>query len=185
MIGKMKTSANDLVELINSLLDLRKVEEGKMEYQFVKTDVVPLITGIVEQLKVTAFEKKLELSFAPALSQAFTNADAQKLKQVFQNLIDNAIKYTPTGFVKVSLEQKENGYEFCVTDSGLGMPASLLPQLFEEFIRDVRVKQQIRGTGLGLYIARKIIEAHGGRIWAKSQGEGKGSQFCVWVPGVK
>ena len=113
----------------------------------------------------------------------------------------HSIKYTPTastgspqgGFVKVevraegSQEQGTGNKEFrvarvSVSDSGLGVPADLIPHLFEEFIRDERVKKEIRGTGLGLYIARKIAEAHGGKMRAESAGEGKGSTFSVTVP---
>ena len=95
---------------------------------------------------------------------------------------DNAIKYTPTGFVKVELKTDAGKAFITVSDSGLGIPASLLPFLFEEFIRDERVKKEIRGTGLGLYIARKITEAHGGTLSAKSPGEEKGSTFKATIP---
>ena len=83
------------------------------------------------------------------------NIDKEKFKQVIQNLVDNAIKYTPTGFVKVTLKKEGAMALIMVSDSGLGIPATLIPYLFEEFIRDERVKKEIRGTGLGLYIARQ------------------------------
>ncbi|MEK7077118.1 MAG: ATP-binding protein, partial [Patescibacteria group bacterium] len=106
--------------------------------------------------------------------------------QVVQNLVDNAIKYTPTGFVKVELKEdpstgsgQAGWLSLSVADSGLGINPELLPHLFEEFIREERIKKQVRGTGLGLFIARKIVEAHGGTISVESKGEGKGSTFYV------
>ena len=81
--------------------------------------------------------------------------------------------------MKVVVEKKDGNALVSVRDSGFGISRDLLPHLFEEFVRDEKVKQKILGTGLGLYIARKIVEAHGGKIWAESEGEGKGSRFYV------
>ena len=178
-LGKMKSSADELIDLINTLLDLRKVEEGKMEYKFEPVKFKDLVQNVVDGLKVQADGKKLELSFV-SNSDASVSADPQKLKQVIQNLVENSIKYTLHGFVKVETKE-EGGYViFSVTDSGLGIGQSLLPHLFDqEFVRDERVKHEIRGTGLGLYIAKRIVTDHGGTIWAESEGEGKGSHFFV------
>lgn len=186
-IGKMRFSADELIGTVNNLLDLRKVEEGKMEYQFARVDLVKMTQAVVEELRLLATSKKLELTFTSALPEAFVSADETKLRQVIQNLVDNAIKYTPTpstgggqaGFVKVELKVQGNDIIVSIVDSGLGLPKELIPQLFEEFIRDERVKKEIRGTGLGLFIARKIVEAHSGKLWAESDGAGKGSRFYV------
>jgi signal transduction histidine kinase len=123
--------------------------------------------------------------FTNADHDIFVNADAQKLKQVVQNLVDNAIKYTPSGFVRVTLSEEAGRANIAVSDSGLGISAALIPYLFEEFIRDERVKKDIRGTGLGLYIARKITEAHQGTISVESPGEGEGSTFRVTLPALQ
>ena len=173
---KMKNSTDDLVTLVESLLNLRRVEEG---YKFEPTKLNDLITGVVGDLKQAAAEKKIELSFTPEADLS-TNADPQKLKEAIKNIIDNALKYTPAGSVKVGLKE-ENGYAvISVIDSGLGIPQNLLPRLFgEEFVRDERFKHEIRGTGLGLYLTGKIIAAHAGKVWAESAGEGKGSSFYI------
>lgn len=181
-LHKIHHSADDLVNLINTLLDLRKVEEGKMDYQFAKADFSELVTGIFEQLQPLAAEKKISFTRVGETRPLFVNADAQKLKQVVLNLSDNAIKYTPEGHVTLSTDVAGNTLRFSVTDSGLGVAPDLLPHLFEEFTRDERVKTKIRGTGLGLYIASKIIEAHGGTISASSPGEGHGSTFTMTLP---
>jgi len=178
-LGKIRFSADELISLINNLLDLRKVEEGKMEYKFARVDLLKMTQGVIEELRPLAANKGLELSFTTGLTEAFVNADEIKFRQVIQNLVDNAIKYTPSGFVKVELKAENGEVIVSVADSGLGLPAELIPQLFEEFIRDERVKKEIRGTGLGLFIARKIVEAHSGKLSAESDGEGKGSTFYV------
>ena len=176
---RVKQSADELINLVNTLLDLRKVEEGKMDYQFKKTDMVKLTKDIVEGLRPLALEKKLDFSFSSVPNELFVSADEEKLKQVIQNITDNAIKYTPTGFVKVEVRDTGSEAIISVLDSGLGISPILLPHIFEEFVRDEKVKKEIKGTGLGLYIARKIVEAHGGKIWAESEGDGKGSKFFV------
>jgi signal transduction histidine kinase len=191
-LKKVQNSADDLIGLINTLLDVRKVEEGKMEYKFERVDVNDMTAKVIDLLQPLAQAKKLALSFAPAPRPVWVNADPEKLKQVVQNIIDNAIKYTPTGFVKVSLDEtapvdtaaKRGTLVISATDSGLGIAAELIPHLFEEFVRDERVKKEIRGTGLGLYIAQKIAEAHGGKITAESPGEGKGSAFHITLPEI-
>lgn len=183
-LGKVQGSADELIGLINTLLDVRKVEEGKMEYTFEKVDLTQLITSTVESVMPLATAKSLALTTELDPTTIFVNIDKEKFKQVVQNLVDNAIKYTPSGFVKVSLKREGTNALIEVSDSGLGIPATLIPYLFEEFIRDERVKKEIRGTGLGLYIARKITEAHGGKLSAESPGEGKGSTFKVQVPVV-
>ena len=188
VMQKVKRSSDTLINLVNSLLDLRKVEEGKMEYQFSRVGLRDMVNGVVENLRPLAVEKKLELTFTGPKAEVFVNADGPKLQQVIQNLVDNAIKYTPNGFVKVELKEEPapstnsgqaGSVLFSVIDSGLGISKKLLPHLFEEFVRDERVKQEIRGTGLGLYIAKKIVEAHQGELWAESEGEGRGSKFFV------
>lgn len=178
-LKKIRFSSDDLINLINTLLDLRHVEEGKMDYNFQAVKIKDVATEAFEIIKFPAQQKGIQFTL-DCSTEASVNADPQKLKQVLQNLIDNAVKYTPEGFVKVELKEEDNSIIFSVTDSGLGIPADLLPHLFdEEFVRDERVKKEILGTGLGLYIAKKIINDHRGEIGVKSDGPGKGSCFFV------
>lgn len=185
---KARHSADELIELTDLLLDLRQAEAGKMEYRFAKTDLGELARGVVNLMKPIAERHGLELSFAAPVSAIWVNADAHRLKQVIQNLVDNAVKYTLSGFVRVAVAEEPSSGRAAgaatvsVADSGIGISAAALPYIFDEFIRDERSKKEIRETGLGLYIAKKIVEAHGGKIRAESAGEGKGSVFHVSVP---
>ncbi len=185
VLGKVKGATNGLIDLINTLLDFRKAEEGKIEYSLTKTDIVPLISEAIAILQPAADAKKISLTFSSPGGSVFLEADGQKLKQVFQNLLDNAVKYTAKGSVKAELVKSVDSIIFSVTDSGIGISKELIPLLFGEFVRDDRVKTKILGTGLGLYICRKIVEAHGGKIWAESEGEGKGSKFSVAFPSAR
>lgn len=178
----MQHSADGLVDLITSLLDLRKIEEGKMDYTFDRQDLAAIVRDVYDELRVLASEKGLSLTLEGADEPCYVLADRTKLKQVAQNLVDNSIKYTPSGSTAISLTRTDRLATVTVQDTGLGMSPALLPRLFDEFTRDQRVQRTIRGTGLGLYIAKRIIEAHGGTIAATSEGEGRGSTFSFSIP---
>lgn len=176
---KIKNSADRMISLVDDFLDLRKIEEGRMEYNFEDVDVARLVKEVSDEMKTLAAEKKLKLVFESGVKKINIRADKQKLRQVIQNLIDNAIKYTPKGFVKINMLLANDYILITVSDSGIGVSKELSPHLFEEFRRDPKAGKRIQGTGLGLYIAKQIVEAHNGEIWAESEGEGKGSKFCV------
>jgi len=176
-------SSDRMIALVENLLDLRKIEEGKMKYDFEKVDITQLVSETVEELKPLTEEKKLDLTFESSLKEMKVKADPQKLRQVIQNLIENSIKYTEKGWVKAEVK-KEGEKEILITvsDSGRGISQELLPRLFERFSRDSAMDKKIQGTGLGLYIAKQIIDAHQGKIWAESAGPGTGSSFFVKLP---
>lgn len=180
--GKMKEVADRLIKLVNELLDLRKLEEGKMTFDMADVDMVLVAKSYVDELQTLAKQKKLKLTFESSVKEAHVNADLQKIQQVVQNLIDNSIKYTPEGWIKVSVEEKDGQILVSVSDSGLGMSKELLDNLFEAFMRDKNSRKIIQGTGLGLYIAKQIVDGHGGKIWAESEGEGKGSVMRFTLP---
>jgi signal transduction histidine kinase len=177
---KITESADRLVQLVTDFLNVRKIEEGKMEFKFERLDAVKLAGDICEELRPLAGSKKLEFSFE-SHGGAWINADAQRIRQVFQNLIENAIKYTDSGFVKVKAESYGGELIFSVYDSGHGLSKELIPHLFEEFRRDSGTKM-IEGTGLGLFIAHEIATVHKGEISAESDGLGKGSKFILKIP---
>lgn len=179
---KIKDSADRMIALVNNILNLRKIEEGKMEYHFEELEVIALISEIVDELRPLAVGKQLDLSLENNLPKAMVRGDREKLRQSFQNLIENAIKYTENGGVKVKTAKQQDSIVIKVSDSGRGMDKELLPRLFEQFNRDSTAAKKIEGTGLGLYIAKQFVLAHRGEIGAESSGEGQGSTFVVKLP---
>jgi signal transduction histidine kinase len=179
---KIKESVDNLLVLIEEFMDYRRIEEGKVEFNFEKLDIIVLIREILEKLRLLANAKNLSLDFESKFDSLVINVDKLRFSQVIQNLIDNAIKYTKEGWVKVKVDQKDNEVLISVSDSGIGMSKELQEKLFGQFVRDPSIKKEIRGTGLGLYIAKHIVEAHKGKIWAESEGIGKGSTFYIKLP---
>jgi signal transduction histidine kinase len=158
-----------------------------MEYKFEEVDLREFLQSVVDEQEVVVQKKEnLSLTFYVQGSGPFgASVDRGKLKQVATNLIDNAIKYTPSGSIDLYLERdNEDGvFRFWTKDTGVGIPPDVLPKLFEQFTRASNAdKVNVMGTGLGLYIAREIVKAHKGKIWAESEGEGKGSKFTVEIP---
>ena len=179
---KIKDSIENLLALVEEFMDYRRIEEGRIEYNFENVEMVSFIKEIFDKFELPAKEKGLEYKFESKAEKVYAKIDKTRFAQVIQNLIDNAIKYTKQGFVKLDVWQEDKNLLICVSDSGLGMSKELQDKLFGEFVRDPSIKKEIRGTGLGLYIAKNIIEAHNGEIWAESEGEGKGSKFYVKLP---
>src|SRR3989344_2373546 len=181
---KIKNSSDQMIALVNNLLDLRKIEEGRMEYAPEEVEISKFVSDVVEGLRPLAEAKKLTLSFASSAEGLRAKIDKQKFYQVIQNFVDNSIKYTESGFVKVEVAPRDDkkSVRVSISDSGRGMSRELIASLFMQFNRDPSVKKIIQGTGLGLYIAKQIVIAHGGEVWAESVGEGKGSTFSVSVP---
>ena len=179
---KIKESVDNLLVLIEEFMDYRRIEEGKIEFNFEKLDIISLIREIVEKMKLLAMEKNLSLDFESKFDSLVMNVDKLRFSQVIQNLIDNAIKYTKEGWIKVKVDKEDNEVLISVSDSGIGMSKELQQKLFGQFVRDPLIKKEIRGTGLGLYIAKHIVETHKGKIWAESEGVGKGSTFYIKLP---
>lgn len=179
---KIKESIDNLLVLVEEFMDYRRIEEGKLEYNFENVEIVNFIKEIFDKFTFSAKEKGLEYIFESKITKAEAKIDKTRFGQVIQNLIDNALKYTKQGFVKLNIWQEDNRLIICVSDSGIGMSKELQSKLFGKFVRDPSIKKEIKGTGLGLYIAKNIVEDHQGKIWAESEGEGKGSKFYVAIP---
>ncbi|MFH1170719.1 MAG: GAF domain-containing sensor histidine kinase [Candidatus Vogelbacteria bacterium] len=174
-------SSQKLVKVIEDFLNITRIELGTMKYEQSEFDFKELVENVSRELKVTVEKKGLQFSFEiePTGNYKLVG-DSGKLAQVVGNLIDNAIKYTPKGWIKVSLNQVDGKIRLTVTDSGVGMPAEVIPKLFQKFTRaDDAGQVNITGTGLGLYVAKQIVDGHHGKIWAESDGVGQGSRFVV------
>jgi signal transduction histidine kinase len=182
-IGKIKANADRATALVDDFLDIRKIEEGHMDYTFEVKDIVSFVKATTEEYAPLAkAQKNIEVSFSSVPAKVNVKMDATRLRQVIQNLLSNSLKYSEKGWIKVSITEEQNSLLVTVKDSGLGMDKALLPILFEQFHRDASVAKKIQGTGLGLYISKQIVVAHGGEIWAESEGKGMGSTFTVRLP---
>lgn len=175
-----------LIDLVGDFLNLGRIETGKLECHFKKVDLRKLIGSLVDDFKTTQ-TKGLKIDFEVSGSDNFiVTADGNKIRQVISNLIDNAIKYTPKGFVRIHLYRKneEKIIVLEIRDSGIGMSKDTLARIFEKFTRARAGISQFytEGVGMGLYIAKEIMRAHGGKIWSESDGEGKGSAFYISLP---
>ncbi len=187
-IEKIYKSTQDLVIVVSDYLDVSRIEQGRMQYDFSSFDLKELVQTVVNELRPNVQKANLALDFdATQGADYMINADKGKIKQVIGNLIDNSIKYTPTGSIHVWLTAKvpENKLLISISDTGVGIHPQVLPKLFNKFTRAPDASEtNIMGTGLGLYVAKKMIEAHRGRIWAESAGQGKGSTFFIELDSI-
>lgn len=183
MLEKTTRTNNSLISLIDDMLNVSRIERGKMEFLFEETQVLALAELTVEQLIPMSKEKNLALNFErPKQPLPKIMADKEKLRQVMNNLIDNALKYTKQGSVNVKLYEAGEEIYFEVQDTGKGFSKEEGQEIFEKFKRGKESVRQSAGLGLGLYVAKVIIEQHKGKIWAESKGEGKGSCFVFSIP---
>lgn len=183
-ISKNSEAVEVMIELVNDLLSVSKMESGRFGYDFIKTDIIDLAAKIVDSLQFKAKSKGVSLVFEkPAGALPEITIDPQKIKMALGNLVDNAVKYTLAGGrVSVAIEDKEPYLEISVKDAGIGIPKHQLNRLFTKFFRgENAVHLQTEGTGLGLFIVKNIIERHGGEIKVESE-EGKGSLFRFTLP---
>jgi signal transduction histidine kinase len=189
IIQKAEVTNNSQIALIDDMLNASRIERGTMEFLFEETDIEPLAQLTVDQLVPQAMIKKLALVYhKPKQPLPKVMADKEKLRQVMNNFIDNAIKYTKEGGVSVDLFKKGEDLLFQVTDTGKGITPGEEGSIFEKYSRGKGSINQAQGLGLGLYVAKIIIAQHKGKIWAESAGDGKGSRFIFSIPlhsGVK
>lgn len=177
-IGNIDISVKRLKTLVEDLLDVSRLEQNRLPFDFQSTDVAAVVNALVQELSVTAKQKNLELSNnIEKLSNV--NVDPERVKQILVNLIGNAIKYTPSGKVELQAKEDEKWVYITVADSGIGISAENLKQLFTKFYR-IRSDQtaSITGTGLGLWIAHEIAAKMGGELNVESI-EGVGSHFTL------
>jgi len=170
-------NVNKLMNIVNTLLDIARIESGRMEIKIVPAEIVTLIHGVSELLMPQIQAKKITLSlYAP--KTLFVYMDKSLIERVFINLINNAIKYTPTaGSIVINLKQTEQRALISIKDSGCGIKQADLGKIFDEFYRaDNPENAKLRGTGLGLSLVRRIIDTHKEKLWVESE-IGKGTTF--------
>lgn len=183
VIHNMDVSNGHLVKLVDSFLDITRLEQGRTKYDFALNDLNKITDGVVNELIDRAAQKDLHIIWRPQDDLPKVMLDEEKIRHVIFNFIDNAIKYTEAGAITVRLAQEKDGVELRVKDRGIGFEKIDENNFFQKFYRGNNVQgMNVNGTGLGLYVCRKFIEAHHGRVWAHSEGMKKGSEFGFWVP---
>jgi signal transduction histidine kinase len=185
-INHILSSGRHLLSLINDILDLAKVESGKMELELSPVRIAELIESSLVMIKEKALKHHLQLQedLAPELADLTIPADERKLKQIMFNLLSNAAKFTPDGGeIKVVAMREAGDLVVSVSDTGIGIAPEDQERIFGAFEQvDSSYTRQQEGTGLGLGLTRRMVELHGGRIWVESAGKDRGSSFSFTIP---
>lgn len=183
-IEKTYNANEKVVALINDLLDVTKIEEGRYIFNLKKENIGKIVKAVVDSLEKEIKEKNLQIEFKKQKGGVpDTIIDSEKIEVAVRNLIENAVRYTkPNGKITISLESNAKEIEFSIRDSGVGIPEEEKGRIFNKFFRAANVvKMETEGTGLGLFIMKNIIEAHRGSVWFESE-EDKGSSFYFTLP---
>jgi signal transduction histidine kinase len=181
-LGDILESGQHLLSLINDILDLSKIEAGRMELELADFNLPGAIENTLTLVRERAHRRGIALERAVDERLATIRADERKVKQVLLNLLSNALKFTQEGGrIHVRADMHDGMAEISVTDTGVGIAPEDLEVVFEEFRQVGTAAKKVEGTGLGLAISRKFIELHGGRIWVKSR-VGTGSTFAFTLP---
>ena len=181
----MADSCERLIRLISTLLDLSKMEAGMMEYRFAQTDLKRIAEVSINKVRLLADRKHIKILTELPADRLRVPADASRIEQVLDNLMSNALKFSSEGGVvklAMELQHKPGLVRVSVSDTGLGIPADDLPHIFERFYQGRgQAKPGLAGSGLGLALAKKVVEAHKGKIWAESEA-GKGTTMHFVLP---
>jgi signal transduction histidine kinase len=176
-------SCQNLVVIVNEFLDISRIEQGRMKYDMIDFDLASLAEEVLKELKPTIEQASLSYGFTRVGEGHIVHADEGKMKQVIGNIIDNAIKYTPTGSIDVTVSHIGDRVICEVKDTGIGLDKEDISKLFNKFARAKDAnKTNVIGTGLGLYLAKQMVEAQGGTVDLRSPGKGLGSTFVVDLP---
>ncbi len=185
LLSITKEECERLIDSVNRILDLSRMEANMMDYQFSEQRLAPVLRKTILKLAPIALRRKIHLRFEPEPKLPPVKMDGERIAQVLENLLGNALKFTAKGgrvVINASLQETDPGaIVVSVSDTGYGIPREDLEKIFHRFKRIESGKQTARGTGLGLSLAKYIVAAHGGRIWAQSEPE-KGSTFFFTLP---
>jgi signal transduction histidine kinase len=181
-LQETQTSGKHLLRLINHVLDLAKIEAGRMELALADYVVQDMVESVRSTLRPLAADKGLEFAIEVADDLPIAHGDGGRLTQCLMNLAGNALKFTRKGRVTIGVALEDGQLIYRVSDTGIGIAPEELQNVFAEFRQvDATVTRQFGGTGLGLSISKKFVEMHGGRIWVESR-VGEGSTFYFSVP---
>lgn len=187
-LNTVMRSNENLINIVGDFLNISRIEQGRMTYEFSSFDLAQIAKEVGSEIKPNIDRANLAFSIEVEPNHNYSvSADIGKTKQIIGNLIDNAIKYTKQGWIKLAVSKNNvNGMiRVTISDSGVGVTAETMPKLFQKFSRagDAN-KTNVIGTGLGLYVVKTMVEAQHGKVWVESEGAGKGSTFIVEFPAV-
>lgn len=194
ILQKIFNANEQQVAFVDDLLSVSRLESGRVVFNFEKSKIEDICQEVIDNLFLKAKDKSLYLEYIKPTGVILPelNIDRAKIKEAVLNLVDNAIKYTKRGGVRVTLKICEEFGEKCldakhirimVSDTGIGVPADEIPRLFSKFSRGKDVKRlNASGTGLGLYVVKMVVEGNRGKVWIESDGDGKGSKFIIELP---
>ncbi len=185
-VSEILASGRHLLDLINDILDLAKVESGKVDLQVSEVNVARLLMNSLSMIKEKALRHGITIGMCVGedLTEAVIPVDDVKLKQIMFNLLSNAARFTPDGgAIQVDVGKVEEGLSVSVSDTGIGLSAKDIERVFGVFEQvDSSYERHQKGTGLGLALVQRLVELHGGRVWAESDGPGQGSIFTFVIP---
>ena len=183
ILGNMDESNERLISLVDEFLDISRIEQGRTKYHFDNAKLNSIVEGVAKELANRAKGKGIEIVSKPDKTIIESRMDEEKIRHVIFNFVDNAIKYSEEGTITIETQNGQNAYICKVSDQGLGFNKEDEANFFQKFYRGKNVEGiNVNGNGLGIYVCRKFIEAHGGEVWAKSTGIGKGSEFGFSIP---
>ena len=187
-LEKAMKGTQRMIDLINDMLNISKFEQGKVFFNIQQVNICKLIEEIISSFEIKLSTKNIYLKLDDSCKDVFADVDKEKMRDVITNLIDNAIKFTENGGVDINVETETDKVIISIKDTGAGISKQDLPKLFHKFGRidnSYTIASDTGGTGLGLYIAKLYVEGMGGKIWATSDGVGKGSTFWIHLPKSK
>jgi signal transduction histidine kinase len=180
----MARQTDQMTKLVEDMIDVSRVSQGKAEFTKVPVEINELVAQAVEMTSASVASKQHQLVVNSYKDDIWIEGDVMRLKQALGNLIQNAARYTPVnGKIAVSIDRDPTHVHIGITDNGIGLSAEMLSQVFEMFVQgETTAATSPGGLGIGLTLVRRLIEAHGGKVVAMSEGAGKGCQFLVSLP---
>ncbi|GAB4132267.1 sensor histidine kinase [Thermopirellula anaerolimosa] len=176
---QIERSGQTLLAFLNDLLDLAKLEAGKMQYEFARHNPAQLMVRVLDELNSASEHRRIRFEFNPPPEPLEAWMDDKRIQQVFRNLISNAIKFSPEGgTIRITMVAEDERWTVAVADQGCGVPPNEIESIFDPFVQSSKTRTASGGTGLGLAICREIVHSHGGKIWAENLPEGGA---CFWV----
>jgi len=186
-LNHVYTKTDQLAKLVSDLLNVSRIEQGRVKLQIQPTDPMQIAKSAVENYNVKAREKGIEINLhQPDGVIPKVSADPGKLEEILSNLLSNSVKYTKEGHINLLFEKTDGEVKFTVKDTGIGIPKEAQKNIFKKFYRvDNTWVREAGGTGLGLYIIKGYVELMNGKIWFESEGENKGTTFYFTIPLAK